>query len=90
MEEIIKIFQDYANESDENREKAVLGAIKILVKLNQDRTSMKNQIINANRETRRKNKGLFATKQVICNYIDLVELVLKAKSEEQKSDGEDM
>lgn len=82
MEEIINIFQNYANENDENREKAILGAIKILVKLNQDRTSMREQITKANRETKRKNKGLFATKQMICDYIDLVEIVLKAKDEE--------
>ena len=48
---------------------------------------MKNQIVNANRATRRANKGLIATKQLICNYIDLVEVSLNAESEEPK-DGE--
>ena len=87
MEEIIKIFQNYANESDANREKAILGAIKILVRINKDRNDMKNQIANANRATRRANKGLIATKQLICNYIDLIEVSLNAESEEPK-DGE--
>lgn len=90
MEEIIKIFQNYANESDSNREKAILGAIKILVKINNDRKNMKNQISNANRETRRRNKELLATKQLICNYIDLVEIVLNAESEESKNGEQTM
>lgn len=90
MEEIIKIFQNYANESDTNREKAILGAIKVLVKLNQDRETMRKQIANANRETKRRNKGLFATKTMICDYIDLVEVVLKQESEEQENGAKEM
>lgn len=76
MEEIIKIFQNYSEESDANRERAILGAIKILVKLNDDEQNLTRQINEANRETRRKYKGLMNTKHIIRDYIKLVETVL--------------
>ena len=91
MEEIIKIFQNYKDESDENREKAILSAIKILVRINQDRKEMKEQLGRASREIRRHNKGLIASKQLICNYIDLVEASIEmggTKDEQLNKNGE--
>ena len=52
---------------------------------------MKEQLGRANREIRRHSKGLIASKQLICNYIDLVEASIETggtKDEQLNKDGE--